>query len=406
MIRLLLIDDDPRAHSTLDLVLPDEYHLLSATTLAAGRRLATAGEVDVVLLDLALPDGNGMDLLRHITGQPLGPPVVILTGTTEVAVAVDAIRAGASDYLLKPYELRTLLAKLHNALINSAARHARERRAPPDGLVGESAPLVQVRELMEVFADSDAAVMVMGESGTGKELVSRGIHRLSHRSPAPFVAINCGAIPDTLVESELFGSEPGAFTGAVARAGCFERADGGTLFLDEVAEMALDTQVKLLRALESHEVTRVGGAHPATVNVRVVSATNRDPEAHLADGGMRLDLWYRLAVLIIRVPPLRERRDDIPLLSYALLGAGSERGIALSDPALRRLAAHTWPGNVRELHNVLERARLLAGRRAGGAPVAARTRRGGDGELLIEERDIVFDGAGARRARPATPRGG
>ena len=406
MIRLLLIDDDPRAHSTLDLVLPDEYELVSASTLAAGRRLAITGEVDVVLLDITFPEGSGLDLLRHITGLPVGPPVVILTGTTEVAVAVDAIRAGASDYVLKPYELRTLLAKLHNALINSAARRARERSAPRDGLVGESPALVEVRELMEAFADSDAAVMVMGESGTGKELVSRGIHRLSHRAAAPFVAINCGAIPNTLVESELFGSEPGAFTGAVARAGCFERADGGTLFLDEVAEMTIETQVKLLRALENHEVTRVGGGQPVTVNVRVVSATNRVVEAQLADGSMRLDLWYRLAVLIIRVPPLRERREDIPLLSYALLGAG--RDIALSDPALKRLAGHAWPGNVRELHNVLERARLLAGRRAGAArrPRGAANVRlsGGGGELLIEERDIVFDGAGGlRAAAPAAP---
>ena len=399
MIRLLLIDDDPRAHTTLELVLPDEYELVSATTMAAGRRLATGGEVDVVLLDLTLPDGDGLDLLRHIAGQPLAPPVVILTGTAEVTVAVDAIRGGASDYLLKPYELRTLLAKLHNALVNDAARRVRGRRAPPDGLVGESASLVQVRELIETFADSDGAVMVMGESGTGKELVSRGIHRLSHRSAAPFVAINCGAIPDTLVESELFGSEPGAFTGAVARAGCFERADGGTLFLDEVAEMTLDTQVKLLRALENHEVTRVGGEHPVTVNVRVVSATNRATEAHLADGSMRLDLWYRLAVLIIRVPPLRERREDIPLLCYALLGAGAGREVALSDPALRRLAAHVWPGNVRELHNVLERARLLAGRRTAGHRADGR-------DLLIEERDIVFDGTGGLPAAPAAPADG
>ena len=405
MIRLLLIDDDPRAHSTLELVLPDEYDLISATTLSDGRRLVTDGEVDMVLLDLALPDGNGLDLLRHITSQPFGPPVVILTGTAEVAVAVDAIRAGASDYLLKPYELRTLLAKLHNALVNSAARRARERRAPPDGLVGESPALVQVRDLMEAFADSDAAVMVMGESGTGKELVSRGIHRLSHRAAAPFVAINCGAIPDTLVESELFGSEPGAFTGAVARAGCFERADGGTLFLDEVGEMTLDTQVKLLRALESHEVTRVGGAHPVTVNVRVVSATNRLTEAHLADGRMRLDLWYRLAVLTIRVPPLRDRRDDIPLLSYALLGAGTGCSAALSDPALRRLAVHPWPGNVRELHNVLERARLLAGRRASGAIRHGAGQPGGGDVLLIEERDIVFDGTGVPGAAAAAAAG-
>jgi DNA-binding NtrC family response regulator len=397
VIRLLLIDDDPRTHSTLDLVLPEEYELVSATSLADGRRLATEGAVDVVLLDITFPEGSGLDLLRHITAVPLSPPVVMLTGTTEVGVAVDAIRAGASDYLLKPYELRTLLAKLHNALVNSAARRARARSAPPDGLVGESPGLVQVRELMEAFAESDAAVMVMGESGTGKELVSRGMHRLSHRSAAPFVAVNCGAIPGTLVESELFGSEPGAFTGAVSRAGCFERADGGTLFLDEVAEMPLDTQVKLLRALENHEVMRVGGAQPVTVNVRVVSATNRVAEAHLADGSMRLDLWYRLAVLIIRVPPLRERRDDIPLLSYALLGSGGENGIEMSDQALQRLTGHAWPGNVRELHNVLERARLLAGRRPGT---------GAGGELLIEERDIVFDSAVGPRAAALAPAGG
>ena len=404
MIRLLLIDDDPRAHSTLELVLPDEYEMLSATTLAEGRQLATAGDVEVVLLDITFPVGNGLDLLRHISGLPLGPPVVILTGVAEVSVAVDAIRAGASDYLLKPYDLRTLLAKLHNALVNSAARRGRERSAPADGLVGESPALVQVRELMETFADSDAAVMVMGESGTGKELVTRGIHRLSQRAAAPFVAINCGAIPVTLVESELFGSEAGAFTGAVARAGCFERADGGTLFLDEVAEMALETQVKLLRAVENHEVTRVGGRHPVAVDVRVVSATNRVAEAQLADGSLRLDLWYRLAVLIIRVPPLRERREDIPLLAYAMLAAGAGSGIALSDPALKRLAGHAWPGNVRELHNVLERARLLAGRRAGaeyrigGAAPGGASHAADDGELLIEERDIVFDGAGGARA--------
>ena len=395
MIRLLFVDDDPRAHDTLDLVLPQEYELLSATTLADGERVVTGGDVDVVLLDLVLPDGNGLELLRRVRATPLGPPVVMLTGHGDVRLAVEAIRAGASDYLVKPYDLRTLLATLHAALVNNTARRNADSQTPPaDGLVGESATLLQVRELMEVYADSDAPVMVTGESGTGKELVARGIHRLSHRANAPFIAVNCGAIPDTLVESELFGSAAGAFTGAVSRAGCFERADGGTLFLDEVGEMPLDTQVKLLRALENHEVTRVGGRHPVAVNVRVVSATNRDIEAQVAAGTMRADLWYRLAVLLIHVPPLRERRDDIPLLAHALLRQATARagrivasaGIALSDAALERLADHPWPGNVRELRNVLERARLLARRRTGDQL-----------PLLIDARDIVLDTTAPRR---------
>lgn len=384
MIRLLFVDDDPRAHDTLELVLPPEYEMLSARTLAEGRRLADGGEVDLVLLDLMLPDGSGLELLGHLSAAPLGPPVVMLTGVSDVRVAVQAIRAGASDYLVKPYELRTLLATLRTALVNGTARRNGGSQEPDaDGLVGETPGLQQVRELMETYADSDASVMVTGESGTGKELVARGIHRLSHRAEAPFVAVNCGAIPDTLVESELFGSEEGAFTGAVSRAGCFERADGGTLFLDEVADMPLDTQVKLLRALENREITRVGGRHPAAVNVRVVSATNHDIEARVAAGRMRADLWYRLAVLLIHVPPLRERGDDIPLLAHALLRQMAAAGdTALTDAALGRLAAHSWPGNVRELRNVLERARLLARRRS-GAP----------GGGPIEAGDIVLDGA-------------
>ena len=384
MIRLLFVDDDPRAHDTLELVLPPEYEMLSARTLAEGRRLADGGEVDLVLLDLMLPDGSGLELLGHLSAAPLGPPVVMLTGVSDVRVAVQAIRAGASDYLVKPYELRTLLATLNTALVNGTARRNGGSQEPDaDGLVGETPGLQQVRELMETYADSDASVMVTGESGTGKELVARGIHRLSHRAEAPFVAVNCGAIPDTLVESELFGSEEGAFTGAVSRAGCFERADGGTLFLDEVADMPLDTQVKLLRALENREITRVGGRHPAAVNVRVVSATNHDIEARVAAGRMRADLWYRLAVLLIHVPPLRERGDDIPLLAHALLRQMAAAGdTALTDAALGRLAAHSWPGNVRELRNVLERARLLARRRSGGP-----------GGGPIEAGDIVLDGA-------------
>ena len=393
MIRLLFIDDDRRAHDTLELVLPPEFDLISATTLADGAHLASSGEVDIVLLDVNFPEGSGLDVLPQIMALPLPPPVVMLTAHHDVRLVVAAIHAGASDYLLKPYELPSLLATLHAALANGAARRAVAGRArPADGLVGETPGLLQVRELIQLYADSDAPVMVTGESGTGKELVARAIHRLSHRSAAPFIAINCGAIPEPLVESELFGSEEGAFTGAVARAGCFERAEGGTLLLDEVAEMPLTAQVALLRVLENREVTRVGGRQPIPLNVRVVSATNRDPERQVEAGRLRVDLWYRLAVLVIHTPALRDRRDDIPLLAHTLLRDGTpasgrivaEIGAGISAAAVERLCSHSWPGNVRELRNVLERARLLARRRAGG------------GVVTIQPPDIVLGGPGPR----------
>ncbi len=401
MIRLLFIDDDRRAHDTLELVLPPEFELISATTLAHGARLAAAGEVDLVLLDVNFPEGSGLDLLPRITAQPAPPPVVMLTAVDDVRQVVAAVQAGASDYLVKPYELPTLLATLHAALANGAARRAAGAQPrSDDGLVGESPGLRQVRELIRLYADSDAPVMVTGESGTGKELVAHAVHRLSHRTAAPFVAINCGAIPDTLVESELFGAEAGAFTGAVARAGCFERAEGGTLLLDEVAEMPLPAQVTLLRVLETREVTRVGGRQPIPLNVRVVSATNRDPEGQVAAGTLRLDLWYRLAVLAIQVPPLRDRSPDIPLLADALLrerapgSAGAAAGVRLSGAAAERLRAHPWPGNVRELRNVLERARLLARRRAAGG-----------GAVVIEPSDIALGPPKPASAHGAGPAG-
>ena len=391
VVRLLFVDDDERAHTTLAVVLPREYQLVSATSVAAARPLVEAGGTDAVLLDIHLPDGSGLDLLRQIQTLPTPPPTVMLSASDDVPTVVEAMRRGAADYLVKPYQLDALLATLSTALANSAARRAApatdsgEEDALLGRLSGDSPPMMEVRATVGMYATSDAPVLVTGESGTGKELVAHLIHRCSHRKEGPFVAINAAALPESLVESELFGSMPGAFTGAVSRPGCYEQADGGTLFLDEVGEMELAAQAKLLRVIESKEVTRVGARAATRVNVRVVSATNRTPADAVAQGRLRDDLYYRLGVLPVQLPPLRERRDDIPTIAHSLLQdlqMDAARQLGIHADALARLQEHEWPGNVRELHNVLERARLRAEMRASAG--------GAGGSALIRAADVVW----------------
>ena len=392
MVRLLFVDDDERAHTTLSVVLPAEYQLLSATSLAAGRALLDEGAVDAVLLDVQLADGSGIDLLGHIQAQPMPAPTVMLSASDDVPTVVEAMRRGAADYLVKPYELDALLGTPATCLANSVARRAAEHGAAGDDgaplgrLVGESASMAEVRSNIGIYAGYDAPVRVTGESDTGKELVAELVHTCSHRRSGPFVAINAAALPEALVESELFGSVAGAFTGAVDRPGCFERADGGTLFLDEVGEMATAAQAKLLRVIETKEVTRVGGLAPTRVNVRVVSATNREPSVAVAEGSLRQDLYYRLGVLPVQLPPLRDRRDDIPTVAYSLLQemqGDSARQIGIHADALVRLRGYEWPGNVRELRNVLERARIRAEARV-TEPTASASR------SLIRAADVVW----------------
>jgi DNA-binding NtrC family response regulator len=381
MVRILFIDDDIQAHKTLSFVLPEQFALASAYTGAQGLTMLTAEKPDVVLLDVGLPDMDGMAVLRQVLARPAAPPVVMLTAHTEARTVKEAVQAGAYDYVTKPYDLSELEGTLRAAVRHADARAAADAAAPsglPSGdgcLIGESGAMRAVKELIRRYGPSDAPVLIQGESGTGKEIVARLLHAGSRRARETCVAVNCGAIPDSLVETELFGAERGAFTDAVSRPGSFEQASGGTLFLDEVGELSLKAQTRLLRVLEQKELVRVGGTRRVPADVRLVAATNKDLRAETAGGGFRRDLLYRLDVLPIRVPPLRDRREDIPLIAVHILALLAGRPLSLSDDARQALAGHAWPGNVRELRNVLQRSLLV---------------REGGGEVL-RGRDLIFD---------------
>ncbi|MDI7269584.1 MAG: sigma-54 dependent transcriptional regulator [Myxococcota bacterium] len=367
MARTVLIADDDAAHR----------RMLGAALEAIGMdcRYAADGEEavravsgsppDLVLLDLRMPRLDGIGALRRIAAQAPGVPVVVVTAHGEVRSAVEAMKLGARDFLEKPVDIDEL---------RSVAQDILDRPAPTPGpgegedgeprtIVGPSPAMAQVRETVRRAARAISTVLVRGESGTGKELVARAIHALSERSGGPFVAVNCAAVPEGLLESELFGHERGAFTGADSRrAGRFEAAHGGTLFLDEIAEMRPHLQAKLLRVLQERTFERLGGNAPVRVDIRVVAATNRDLPAEIAAGRFREDLYYRLAVVEFVLPPLRERREDVlPTAHHLLAGLRPDGPPRLSAGAAAALALHDWPGNVRELANVLERALLFAG---------------------------------------------
>jgi DNA-binding NtrC family response regulator len=368
MIRILFIDDDPQAQKTLATVLGERYVFHSALTAAEGLDALQAVDPQVVLLDINLPDRSGLDILEEILLRPLAPPVIMLTAYGEVDFVKRAIRAGAYDYILKPYTLDHLEGTIRRAVENIALRRACLRRSAEGGgddspvlgkLVGESRALKELKALIARFAAADSPVLIQGESGTGKELAAAAICGLSPRREGPFEAINCGAIPDTLVEAELFGSEKGAYTDATTRAGCFERADGGTVFLDEIGELPAKAQSSLLRVLEFKRVRRVGGTRQIPLNIRILSATNRNLREEVEAGRFRDDLYYRINVLFLRVPPLRQRARDIPLLCAHFLNA-KRSDLRLHPAAVEKLLSHSWPGNVRELRNVIERAAVLS----------------------------------------------
>jgi DNA-binding NtrC family response regulator len=362
MVKVLFVDDDPGAHAVLSHVLPPACTLLSALTGGAGLESARRDCPDVVLLDIGLPDMDGMDVLRAILSGPGAPPVVMLTAQSSVRLVKEAIQAGAYDYVVKPYGVEALRGTLAAAV---RARDAR-RLVPPAGpsgleeMVGDGGAMEQARQLILRYGPADFPVLVLGETGTGKELAARALHGVSPRRARPLVAVNCGALPESLLETELFGSEKGAYTDATSRPGSFERADGGTLFLDELGELSPAAQARLLRVLEEKEITRVGGARPVPVDARIVSATHRDLRAEVEAGRFRDDLYWRLSVLPIRLPALRDRPGDAGLLALHFLARCGRPGARLEPAAREKLETHRWPGNVRELRNVMERAALSA----------------------------------------------
>ena len=353
------------------------YAVSEADSAEAARILFKQQQPDLMLLDVNLPGMSGLDFLRELqssTSGGEGPLVIIITAHGSERMAVEAVKSGAYDYLSKPFELDDLRLVIKNAAETielrrenvSLRRRIEVERSQRGALIGNSEGMQRVRSMIEKVAETDATVLVRGESGTGKELVAREIHeRNSVRSSGPFVAVNCAALPAELIESELFGHEKGAFTGAASRRqGKFEQANGGTLFLDEIGDMSSNVQAKLLRALEERRIERLGGNESIPVDVRIVSATHRPLEQEIANGNFRADLFYRLRVVTIDIPPLRERREDIPLLADTFTRAAAERyGLPLrqvAQSALRRLVEHEWPGNVRELKNTIERAAIMA----------------------------------------------
>jgi DNA-binding NtrC family response regulator len=370
--RILIVDDEARMAEVVAAALRRAGH--ECETSSSGQAALLALEerpADVIVTDWKMPGMDGVELLRQLRARRPGVPVILLTAHGTVPSAVAAMREGAFDYVTKPFdndELRAIVARaLELTRLQRENRWLRqevETRYGADAVVAESPRSRETLALVRRVAPSRATVLVQGESGTGKELVARLLHYWSDRVGRPFVAVNLKAFAEGVLESELFGHEKGAFTGAVAaRAGCFERADGGTLFLDEVGEIGPDVQAKLLRVLQEAEVLRVGGAQPRKIAVRVVAATNRVLRDEIAAGRFREDLYFRLNVIPIQLAPLRERRDDVvPLARHFLARHATEAGrrLALTDEAEHVLAAHPWPGNVRELENAVERAVVLA----------------------------------------------
>jgi two-component system, NtrC family, response regulator PilR len=372
MKRVLVVDDEQSMRELLAIMLRREgFDVVAAESRTQAAAVLARGPVDLIVTDVKLPDGDGIEILRHVKAAAPETVVIVMTafGSTETAVA--ALKLGAYDYLIKPFDVDELKIVVRNALERQQLQQENlllkaEFRTQHglDRIVGVSPAMSAVFNLVRSVAGTASTVLISGESGTGKELVAKAIHALSPRKDAPFVSVNCAAVPENLLESELFGHMKGAFTDAHQnKKGLFEAAHRGTLFLDEVGETPLSMQVKLLRALQEKKIRRVGATEETEVDVRLVAATNRPLETLLREGKLREDLFYRLNVIPIHLPPLRERREDIPLLAESFLRRFSqEMGknvVKISTEAMQRLSRHSWPGNVRELENVIERAVAL-----------------------------------------------
>jgi two-component system response regulator PilR (NtrC family) len=371
--RILVVDDEASMLEFLGLLLEEEgYSVTVASSMTEARQTLGTNSFDLVLCDIMMPDGNGLDLLKEIKADNSRSSVIMMTAYSSTKSAIEAMKLGAYHYVSKPFDVEELKVVIQKALEktelvdeNVYLRKELEQRYGFENIIGRSRRMQEIFALVERVAQTNSTVLLEGESGTGKELIARAVHYASRRSNNRFLSVNCGALPETLLESELFGHERGAFTGAVRdKKGLFREASKGTLFLDEIGEMAPSMQVKLLRALQEKKVRKIGGHREEPVDVRIIAATNQNLMEQIQKGQFREDLYYRINVIPIRLPALRERREDIPLLvEHFIRKCAEEMGIdhkRVSADAMRQLEAHDWPGNVRELENLVERALALS----------------------------------------------
>ncbi len=371
MARILIVDDERSIRNTLKEILEfEKFTVDTAEDGPSGLKKITENNYDVVLCDIKMPVMDGMEVLQKVREAGVDTPIVMISGHGNIETAVEAIKMGAYDFVEKPLDLNRTLVTLRNALDRSSlAAETKTLRKKIDlikgsDIVGESEPIIAIKEMISKVAPSDARVLITGPNGSGKELVARQLHEQSNRAKAPFVEVNCAAIPSELIESELFGHEKGAFTSAIKqRLGKFEQADGGTLFLDEIGDMSASAQAKVLRALQENKINRVGGDKDIKVNVRIVAATNKDLRKEIEENSFREDLYHRLSVILIQVPSLNDRKEDIPILAdHFLTIICQEQGIApkrISKDAYEALKSVNWTGNIRELRNVIERLIIL-----------------------------------------------
>ncbi len=381
MAKILVIDDEKSIRNTLTEILAAEGHqVLSAEDGPSGLELYGGNKLDVVLCDIKMQEMDGMEVLEKILEQPQDAPVIMISGHGDIETAVEAIKKGAFDFLEKPLDLNRLLITIRNALERSdlitEARVLKRKISKTHEMIGESDAIVRIKEMIDRVAPTDARVMITGDNGTGKELVARWLHEKSHRAASPFIEVNCAAIPSELIESELFGHEKGAFTSAhKQRKGKFEQASGGTLFLDEIGDMSLSAQSKVLRALQENKITRVGSDKDIEVDVRIITATNKNLKEEIEKNNFREDLYHRLSVIIIHVPTLNERSEDIPLLAeHFNEQICTEHGMAkktITGDAIEALQKITWTGNIREFRNVIERLIILCDKEITGKDVSA-----------------------------------
>ncbi len=368
MPRILIIDDEKSIRRTLREILEYEnFKVDEAQDGLEGLTMAQKEKFDIILCDIKMPKMDGMEALDKLMEAAVDAPVVMISGHGNIETAVEAVKKGAYDFIQKPLDLNRLLVTIRNALDKSKligeTRTLKKKISKTFDMIGDSPAITQIKDMIEKVAPTDARVLITGENGTGKELVARWLHEKSGRAGAPLIEVNCAAIPSELIESELFGHEKGAFTSAVAqRKGKFENAEGGTIFLDEIGDMSLSAQAKVLRALQENKITRVGGDKEIKVNVRVLAATNKDLKREILKGTFREDLYHRLSVILIHVPSLNDRKEDIPLLAehfLKMIGEESGNVKTISKEAIKELQKINWTGNIREFRNVIERLIIL-----------------------------------------------